>query len=350
LQAARARAAGGQRVVGLLGADIPVELVTASGAFALQLPFSAGAATSDADRYVEATFSPGSRGVAQQWLRGEYDFIDSVILSRSDDSSQRLYYYLSELQRRGIAGGPQVLLYDLAKIPRPTSEAHSVQSTRRLAARLGVDPGGLPAAIVARNRRRRLLLAVEALRQSAAPPSGPEVERLLRASDVCEPESFDAALDGWLRSRHAPWAGPRLLLAGSAPPDERWHVVVEQAGARIVAELGDHSVGRLGEPIPATADPLHTLAMHHHRLPYGPRSFVDRAGEVTAQAARCGADGVILWMIEEDESMVWSVPDIIAGLETAGVPLLSLTRRRWNGGEETADLIRSFLGTLRVRA
>ena len=212
------------------------------------------------------------------------------------------------------------------------------------------SPKALPAAIAGRNRRRALLGAVEALRQSAAPPPGPAVERLLRASDRCDPESFDAALEDWLRSPHPAWTGQRLLLVGSAPPDARWHDAVEQAGGRIVAERGDHSVGRLGEPIAVTDDPLRALGVHHHRLPYGPRSFVDRAPDVAALAARYRADGVILWMIEEDESMVWSVPDIASALEATGVPLLSLTRRRWVGGDDTADVIQSFVKTLRVGA
>ena len=41
------------------------------------------------------------RSIAEQWLTGELDFLDAVVFPRSDDSAQRLYYYLCELQRRG---------------------------------------------------------------------------------------------------------------------------------------------------------------------------------------------------------------------------------------------------------
>ena len=42
----------------------------------------------------------------QQYLQGAFDFLDSIIFPRSNDSAQRLYYYLSELRRRELSRGP----------------------------------------------------------------------------------------------------------------------------------------------------------------------------------------------------------------------------------------------------
>ena len=92
--------------------------------------------------FLESAHAPELRIIVEQWLAGELDFLDAVIFSRTDESAQRIYYYLCELQRRGLCGGPRPLLFDLAKIARPTSIEHSRESTRRLAEELGSEGCG----------------------------------------------------------------------------------------------------------------------------------------------------------------------------------------------------------------
>jgi hypothetical protein len=123
--AARHARQAGRRVIGFANADVPVELIDASGAFALSLAYAASAGTPHADQYLEASFSVLERSIAERWLSGKLDLLDAVIFSRGSDSSQRLYYYLCELQRRQLTRGPRPLLFDLAKIPRASSVAYS---------------------------------------------------------------------------------------------------------------------------------------------------------------------------------------------------------------------------------
>ena len=112
------------RLIGYVGRDIPVELILAAGATPLGIHGRAEQLTPHADRYLEATFTSASRSIAEQWLNGELDHLDAVIFSRSDDSAQRLYYYLCELQRRGLCAGPRPLMYDIAACAREIGRAH----------------------------------------------------------------------------------------------------------------------------------------------------------------------------------------------------------------------------------
>jgi len=64
---ARARARQGQRVIGYVGAEIPVEVILAAGAFPLRLPGRVQA-TDQADRYLESRFTPDLRSIAEQYL------------------------------------------------------------------------------------------------------------------------------------------------------------------------------------------------------------------------------------------------------------------------------------------
>jgi hypothetical protein len=366
LAGARAHRASGGRVIGMVGADIPVEVVLASAAMPLQLPVLADHPTPLADRYLEPGFSPAARSIAQQWLSGAFDFLQAVVFSRSDDSAQRLYYYLCELQRRGGTAGPRPMLFDVAKIRRQTSRRHTEDSTVRLANELGCDFTAIPDAIERRNRRRRLLEALALLRESQAAPSGPEVEQLSRAMDLAFGLEFDTAFAAWLERPRAVHTGARLILAGSVPPDERLHSAVEAAQGRIVDEVGDHSLARFGAPIvgaaadataragAGAADATHfrettirSISDHYHALPCGSRGFEDRPDKLLERAVACHAHGLILWLTEEDEALVWDAPGMQQRLSAAGIPVLALTRRRWDLGDDALELVGKFTARLR---
>jgi benzoyl-CoA reductase/2-hydroxyglutaryl-CoA dehydratase subunit BcrC/BadD/HgdB len=337
-------------VIGAASADIPFELIAAAGAFAVALPLRAEDASPLADRYLESSFSPASRSIAQQWLAGEFDFLDSVIFPRTNDSLQRLYYYLCELKRRGVAQGPRPLLYDIAKIPRATSARRCDVSTRRLAADLHIDTAQLPAAIASRNRRRALLRRLLAQRRSSdKAPGGALAQRIARAADFCDASQFDAALDAWLPLPASACQGPRILLAGSAPPDDRLHRAVEAAGGCVIDEYGDHAIDRLGEDIIVTDDGLSAIARHYGENPFGPRSFEERAAAMMARVHASHIDAVILWVIEEEESLVWHVPALKQAAAGEEVPLLQLTRKRWNGQDGVFEEIQHFIHRLSSR-
>ncbi len=347
LAAARAHRQAGGRVIGYVGAEVPVELIIAAGAYPLCLPSFADRATPAAGQYLESSFAPAVSSITEQYLQGELDFLDAIILPRSNDSAQRVYYYLCELQRTGLKRGPALLIYDLAKIPRDTSSSHSQQATQQLAGQLAVDMAALPAAIAQRNRRRRLIADLMQLRHSTASVSGTFAEQLSRAADLCSADQFDSALQVWLAQPHDGMLGPRLLLAGSAPPDERLHRAVESAGGNVVAELGEHRSCVVALPVVAANGGYAALAQHYQQLTCGPRAFVDRAAQLLDAARAARVDGVILWLIEQEEALIWDLPAQRDALQAAGVPLLSLVRRSWNADDGALDDITKFVHNLR---
>jgi hypothetical protein len=339
---ARAVQRAGGRVIGFVGADVPVELIVAADAFPLLLPAQAPGPTPRADAYLEPSFAPLERSIAEQWLRGSFDFLESVVFSRAHDSAQRLYYYLCELQRRKLCGGPQPLLYDLAKISRPSSADYTHGATQRLAQRLGTRTDTLSASIALRNRRRELLRQLQGRRRQTAAPSGALVERIGRAADCCDANQFDQALAQWLAVAQPEHVGPRLVLAGSAPADARLHEAVERAGGLVVAEVGDHALERLGAPIVCDGDPMAALSRHYHALPYGSRASTDRALELLGQVRATRAQAVIFWLLEEEEAAIWDFPAQQRQLREHGIPMLALTRCRWDTSDGALDSVRAF--------
>lgn len=69
-----------------------------------------------------------------------------------------------------------------------------------------------------------------------------------------------------------------------------------------------------------------------------------------SRAVECAADGVVSWLIEEDETSAWHVPAMVAALAAARIPLLTLTRRRWDGQDGALEDIAAFTQGLPKRS
>lgn len=334
-----------ERRIGYVGHDNPIELILAAGAMPIGLHGVAGLDTPRADQYVESTFSPASRSIAEQWLSGELDELEAVVFSRSDDSAQRLYYYLCELQRRGLCGGPKPLLYDIASWDRDSSLGHTVASTRDLARELGISNGALPRAIE-RVRERTELIASAAESTLWQPPArGSFTQRLIRAADRDWSERFDATLRAVHDPSPASREATRLMLIGSTPGDERLHEAAESAGANIVATLNSATPHRIDDAT-NEGDAFEQIARRcrahswRERLK-SPDDFCERAIEL-------GVAGVILWTVTEDASLAWAAPRIERALQARGIAVLPLVMQPWNISAGTLNAIAVFAAKARA--
>jgi hypothetical protein len=284
-----------------VGPNLPQDLLRATGRYVGPLEFDPERPTPAADVWMESKFAPWARAILEGWAAGDYDGLGQVLFSRADDSAQRLYYYLCELQRRGLVSGPEPLILDIAKVPRGSSVGRTANCLRRLAACLGVDEAGL-----------------------------------VRAIEACNAE----------RSRPAEPAVPaaHCLLAGTPPPDRRLHEAVGRAGFTAVGPTLRETWTQLGAMVDvAGAEPMTALARQVHADPAGPRSFADAGVALLEAIAESGASAVVLWQIEEDEAQAWHLPAQRAALASEGLPALVMTRRDWLARDGAADEIAAFL-------
>lgn len=339
LPAAAAPLTGRRDAIGFVGPDVPVEVLLASGRAFGHLPWLPDAPTPWADRWLESGFPGWARSILQQWHEGAFDGLASVVFSRADDASQRLYYYVRELQRRGLLAGPRPLVFDLALVPRTASLEHSTRSVVQLAAQLGVGEEALAAGLGRANGLRATLQRV----QHARVAQGPYHEWLGRAALWSDASAWidDVAL--------APGAGgPRVLLAGSFPPDDRLHRAVEEGGACVVAETHMHALGRLGPVLDAAGEaPARAIAAHLMQHATGPRAFLQRGPWVVQRAREARATAVILWLAREDEALAWQLPAQRQALADAGLRTLVLPAARWVADDGAPDRIRAFCREVR---
>jgi hypothetical protein len=324
--------------LGFVGADVPIDLLLASGRPFGHLPWLPDAATPWADQWLESGFPGWSRSILEQWHAGAFDGLHAVVFSRSDDASQRLYYSVRELQQRPLLRGPRPLILDLALVPRASSLAHSAAAIGTLASSLDIEDEALRRGVA---RADVLRLKFQDLQQQRA--SGVFHERLARAALWSDPAA-------WIETVQVPAStiACRLLLAGSVPPDQRLHQAVEHAGACIIDETHVHGLRRLGMPMPAQESSI-TLHMARQILGYasGPRVFMDRAAWIVRRAQDARAAGVILWLTREDEGLAWHVPAMRRALAAAGLPALVLPAASWRGDDGAMERIAEFCHGLR---
>lgn len=292
-------------MIASLGPCLPIDLLEATGRHAGQLPWRLDEPTPRADRWLENKFPAWSRSIVEEWALGRFDELDAVVFSRGDDAVQRMYYYLCELQRRGLIGGPRPIIFDVAKIPRATSEAHTIASVRRLAAMLKLDNAALETAIGKLNIRRA-------------------------ATDVSR----------------AP--DPTCLIAGTPPPQRLLHDAVAVAGFAAVgptlAEAWSHPGPRVEE---ASGDPAAMIGRQVFARSDDRRGFLDASAVTAARAREAGATAAVLWYSEEDEARVWELPRVRDVLATLEVPTLVMTRRDETGADGAPEEIRAFLEGVR---
>lgn len=321
--------------IGIVGPDIPIEVLLSTGRPFGHLPWRADGITDWTDQWLESSFHFWARSILQQWHEGAFDGLDTVIFSRGGDASQRLYYYVAELQARGKLAGPTPVMFDIALIPRESSLEHSAAAVVELMRVLEVSTAELPDGIAKANRLRLQTASIENNRVG----DGVFYERLGRAALWSDPTQW---LDELEFAATDPSAS-RILLAGSVPPDERVHQAVDASGASIIAEAHALAPGRLGGELELTDEPVErALARHLRRSSLAPRAFHDRATHIVEKARSVKADAVVLWLTREDEALAWTAPSELRALREAGLPTLMLPAARWQADDGALERITLF--------
>ena len=81
----------GQKVVGYLCCYVPLELFTASGVIPYRIMGRLDQTISEADSHLETIVCPFIRSCFDMALKGDYDFLDGIVMPHSCDTVQRIY-------------------------------------------------------------------------------------------------------------------------------------------------------------------------------------------------------------------------------------------------------------------
>ncbi|WP_413249264.1 2-hydroxyacyl-CoA dehydratase [Sinomonas flava] len=336
LERARAAASAGRCVIGLVGADVPRELIAAAGALPYRLHSGGLPPSEEAVRLLGAAIDPVAPVLLTQLLAGELDFLAGLVFSRDCEASLQLFYVVRELSARR-PGLPPVHLVDLLHLPRESTVRYDRAQVEACAEVLASWTGRAPegeALLEAMNRYRALraeLVHAQELRRDGR-LGGRDSLHLFAAADSLDADDAASLIRAAVAERQgaAPTAARHLFFSGSSQDDDAVYAALESLGLHIVGE--DHDWGQLQLTVdtsPASADPLDVLAAAYHRR--GPAAASSSIGERAAwsagQARSAGAEGVLCYTRAFDDAPAWDYPVQREHLHRVGIASVLLDRQ-----------------------
>ncbi|WP_439658379.1 2-hydroxyacyl-CoA dehydratase [Lentzea sp. HUAS TT2] len=324
-------AASGEFVIGCVGQDVPVELVTAAGALPVRLAGRPGMDVTPGETYLGRGVDPSALSVLTRLLTGEYGRLDRLLVSRDCEASLRLFYAVRELRRLEPGLGlPETHLVDVLHLPHWTTTRYVGSRFAELVAVLERWTGTrltaprIASAIMLHDARRDLWRAVSALRRDLRLTG---VQALAVFGAVLPVTEHNRLLRALLRSDLDVHTGRRIFLTGSSHDNPEVYRSLEELGSVVVGE--DHDWGDLlatrlvGEP---------TLAALVERYQYnGPTaaraSIAARAAHTAQAAADCGAELVLSYVRRNDDAPPWDFPAQKEALRPHGIPAVMFDRQ-----------------------
>lgn len=327
--------------VGYVGADVPVELITAAGLRPLRLTGKPGEDSTPGDRCLGRGVDPVARSVLTRILTEDYGPLEAIVVSRDCEASLRLFYALRELHRVEPALGlPPVRLVDVLHLPHHTTTRYVHAKIAQLREWLGrwhpIGDDDLAAAITAHDTLRRSLGRLAALRR-ANRLSGTRFLEVV-AETTAVPVTEAIALADGVAAGPRETEGVRLFLTGSSHDSPEVYETLERNGFLVVGE--DHDWGELLFARTCAAPTELALAeRYQHNGPTAPRASIRQRAAHTAAAARaCGAEVLFSYARVHDDAPPWDFPEQRAA---TGLPAVLAERQPY--GELTPEALAALV-------
>ena len=331
----------GRTIIGYMSALGPVEILTAAGVVPLRLKGNASRPITKADARMETIVCPFVRNLFDGALKGDYDYLDGIVVPHLCDSIDRT----TDIWNRSL----QLPYFHFLNVPHVTDGpsldffkgilAIFIASLEKFTGNKIADQA-LGLAIEAHNRNRQLMRDLYSLRKSNPPLiSGVEMMKVLVAAmslPVGESSSLLESVAQEVRKRGAVTAGkrPRILLMGDQIDHAAIPEIIEGAGAWNV--MDDISIGsKIYWPdVDGSDEPVHSIAERYLRKLKLPtlvdsgiayhESLETRFGHLRRFIQEFEVDGVVLITYKFCDPYGFEVPTVKSFIESGGTPVLYL--------------------------
>ena len=318
-------------VIGYVGGDVPVELLTAAGALPIRLWGDPEVDTAPGDLYLGRGLDPAVRSILTLLLAELYGRLDRIVVSRDCEASLRLFYALRELRRvEPSLGLPEAYLVDFLHLPHRTTFLYNRrrldQFRERLAGWTGspISDSDLEWAIERHDEQRRLLGEVAGLRRcEPARLSGSEFLAIVGAG-TCMPVTTHIEMLTRLLAEMGAAAEPETV---SAPEPDSATAARSEAGT--AAELDTDAAA--GPEADAAGEPEADAAAVVPAARRGTRAFLTGSSHDTPQVYRA-LEGAGFVVVGEDHD--WG--DLLFE-RTVGTPTLDALTERYQYNGPTAQ-------------
>ena len=350
--------ANNRQVIGYFCSSMPEEIITAAGMLPFRVRGTGSESTELADTYFSSINCTFCRHAFNMALKGEYEFLDGLVMFNSCDNVRRIYDHWTQqlstpfthfmtLPRK--AEPPQVEFFrGELEILKECIETH-------FGVRITDD--NLREAIQVHNRSRRLMRDLYELRKRDRPPiTGTETLALPVAATAMPKARFNELLTDLLDelkdAEGKEGYRARLLVLGGVLDDPRYMEVIESQGGLVVTDSLCFGTRNFWVDVDESAeDPLLALAQYYVAdRPSCPRTFglhEGRAEYLRKMIEDFGVQGVIFERLTFCD--VWGFEAFPLSNDFAewGVPVLSLDREYTLGAVgQLRTRVQAFLESL----
>jgi benzoyl-CoA reductase/2-hydroxyglutaryl-CoA dehydratase subunit BcrC/BadD/HgdB len=262
--------AGGGKIVGYFCSALPEEMISAAGMFPFRLRATGSTETDLSDSFLSSLNCTFPRHAFNMALKGDYDFIDALVMFNSCDHIRRVYdHWIRQLKT------PFVRILSLPRKAEPAQveffRGELAGLREGLQDHFGVEitDAGLREAIRLHNETRGLLRDLYALRKGKNPPiTGAETLAVTVSSTAMPQERYNALLRELLedieQAERVSDYRARLMLLGGELDNPDYVKAIEDQGALVVADSLCFGSRLLWKDVNEDAeDPLLALAQYY---------------------------------------------------------------------------------------
>ena len=332
----------GKKVFGYLCAFVPLEILTAAGLIPLRIKGNVREPITRADAEMETIVCPLIRSCFDMALKGNYDFLDGLVIPHTCDSVSRTYDiwkynlklpYCHFLNVPHSTDEPSLEFFRaMLDIFRKSLEKFTGQE---------ITDRSLIKAIELHNRNRALMRELYELRKSDPPLiSGVEMTRVLVAAmslpvDECNALLTSVTKEVRERSNPTPRKSARIMVVGAQVDDTALIEIIEENDASVV--IDDLCIGTkvYWPDVAVTGNPINSLAeryltgimcprTYRERTGTYPEYLEERFGHIGRFIKDYSVNGVILYIYKYCDPYGFEVPATKSYIESLDVPVLYL--------------------------
>lgn len=322
--------------IGIVGDDVPRQLVLATGAVPQRLLGSWHEPVSVETAELLGTVDAATGRILDDLLSGRHDDLAGLVVCHDSQAGLRIFYVLRILARRGRLPFP-VHLVDAPRLDSPAARRFVGRQYARLldfceqVTGHRADIGSLHRAA---ERELALGRALETMRERRRTGgcAGSSALRAYRAAATMPPEEAVATVTE-AQAPTAPGATP-VFVTGSNHPDPGVYDALERTGDVVVVGE-DHDTGDLAwlgvaVEAPTVGEVIDGLAAAHLARPAAATRGLPaaRAAYTATRAEQARARAALALVREHDDAPTWDLPDQRLALGRRGVPLVARTRIR----------------------
>jgi benzoyl-CoA reductase subunit C len=348
----------GGRIVGYFCSAMPVEMITAAGLLPFRVRATGSTGTELSDSYFSSINCSFPRHAFNMALRGEYDFLDGVVIFNSCDHVRRIYdHWIRQMKT------PFVQILSLPKkAEEPQVEWFREELSilrQRMQDHFGIEitDEGLREAIALHNISRRALRQVYELRKGPSPPvNGTEALAVTVASTAMPQRLYGSLLEELLKDLtgtegRADYRARLMIIGGLLDNPEYVRIIEDQGGLVVTDSLCFGSRTFWMDVDEETHDPLTALARYYVAdRPSCARMYSEyhkRVEYIRNMIKEFRVDGVILQRLSFCETWGFEQYSITTDFKEWNVPLLSMDREYVLGGiGQLKTRVQAFLETL----